>query len=88
MAIRRPVRNIAVKDFHVSYRNTRAVLHVPERIEEYLKEYPENNTFGDVDACGIWVRHVDGIKLTEIDIIPRAEETREKIKMYDVDGDI
>ena len=88
VAIRRPVRNIAVKDFHVSYRNTRAVLHVPERIEEYLKEYPENNTFGDVDACGIWVRHVDGIKLTEIDIIPRAEETREKIKMYDVDGDI
>ena len=83
-AVRRPVKNIAVENFNVGYRNTRAVLHVPERIEEYLKEYPENNTFGDVDACGIWVRHADGIRLNGIDITPRADETRKKIKMYDV----
>lgn len=85
-AIRRPVKNITVEDFCVRYRNTRAVLHVPEKIEEYLKEYPENNTFGDVDACGIWVRHADGIRLEGIDITPRAEETRKKIRLYDVRG--
>ena len=88
VSLRRPVRNITVEDLHVRYRDTRAIVHVPEKIEEYLKEYPENNTFGDVDACGIWVRHGDGIRLEDIEIIPRIEEAREKIKMYDVDRDI
>lgn len=83
--LRRPVRDITVEDFQVLYRETKAVLKVPEEIEEYLYEYPENNTFGDVDAYGIWVRHGDGIALEKINIIPRRSETREKIKGYDVE---
>lgn len=78
--IRRPVRDIDVADLRVTYRDNHAVLHIPEKIEEY----PENNTFGDVDACGVWVRHGDNIRLAEIEITPRTEEKREKIRMYDV----
>lgn len=82
--LRRPVRDITIRDFTVSHRDTEVILQIPEKIEEYLYEYPENNTFGDVDACGIWVRHGEGILFDQIEIRPRRSETRETIKAYDV----
>lgn len=82
--IRKAVRNIKIKDFAAVYRDNEELLAVPDTIEEYLYQYPENNTFGDVDAFGIWARHVDGLQLQDVDIIPRSCNTREPIRMYDV----
>ena len=52
--------------------------------DEFLEDYPESNAHGDVDAYGIWARHVDGLLLEDIDVIPRSSNTREKIRLYDV----
>lgn len=82
--IRKPIRDIAIRKFKAIYRDNEEIVEIPETIEEFLYEYPENNSFGDVDACGIWVRHADHVVLDEIDVIPRRQNKREKIKMYDV----
>ena len=51
---------------------------------EILYDYPENNSFGDVDAYGFWIRHADHVTLEDIAVIPRSVNTREMIKLYDV----
>ncbi|MEQ2423507.1 glycoside hydrolase family 28 protein [Enterocloster hominis (ex Hitch et al. 2024)] len=82
--IRKAVKNIKVKLFKAVYCDNEEMLDIPHPIEEYLYQYPENNTFGDVDACGIWARHVDGLELEQVEIIPRSCNTRDKIRLYDV----
>ena len=57
---------------------------VPEVIEEFLNSYPESNAHGDVDACGIWARHVDELVLEEISVKPRRCNTRDVITLDDV----
>ena len=76
-----PIKSVAIKNFHVTYRDNDEKVQVPETIEEYLEEYPENNNFGDVDACGLWARHCEEIKLENIEIIPRKVNTRDNIRI-------
>ena len=59
-------------------------MNVPEVTPEHLFGYPESNAHGDVDASGIWARHIDGLALEEIDITPRAADNREIIRLHDV----
>jgi len=82
--VRKPIRNITIRDFKAVYKNNQEIVEVPDVIEEFLDEYPENNSFGDVDACGIWIRHGDNVRLEEIDITPRSGNKRELIKLHDV----
>lgn len=82
--VRRAVRNVHLRDFHVKYRENPAYVNVPEVTPEHLFGYPESNAHGDVDASGIWARHIDGLALEEIDITPRAADNREIIRLHDV----
>lgn len=84
--VRKPVENVIVRNMTVQYRKNEEIIEVPEHIEEFLVDYPESNAHGDVSACGIWVRHVDGIQLKNIDIIPRETNIRKKIVLDDVQG--
>ncbi len=82
--VRRPVRDIVVRNFHATYRDNPAYIHVPPYIPELLYDYPESNAHGDVDASGLWVRHADGFTLEQIDIAPRSCDRREIIRLHDV----
>lgn len=82
--VRKPVRNIQIRDFSMVYRDNAEKIFLPDTIEEFLTEYPESNAHGDVDACGLWIRHADNILLEGVEITPRSCNTREKIKLYDV----
>ena len=83
--IRRGIEDITIRDFRAVYIDNEEIVDVPETIEEYLDGYPENNLFGDVDAYGIWARHCDRLTLEGVEIIPRSANTREMIKLYDVE---
>jgi len=82
--VRKGIENITIRGFKAVYLDNEEIVDVPETIEEYLYGYPENNLFGDVDAYGIWVRHCDKLVLEEVEIIPRSVNTRDMIKLYDV----
>lgn len=84
--VRRPLVNIAIRNFDVEYRDNAEEITIPEQFEEFLQEYPESNAHGDVDACGIWARHIDGLVLEQIKVRPRSCNTRETIRLYDVQG--
>ena len=57
---------------------------IPQEFDEFLTDYPESNAHGDVDACGLWVRHADGVLLQDIQVTPRSCNTREAVRLYDV----
>ncbi len=82
--VRKAVQNILVKDFEVIYRDNEEKITLPETFDELLFDYPESNAHGDVDACGIWIRHADNIRLDNVNITPRSCNTRDIIKKYDV----
>ena len=82
--IRKPVKDITICHFEAVYQDNEEILEIPETVEEFLYEYPENNLVGDVDACGLWVRHCDGLVLEDIRVVPRSINRREKIRLYDV----
>ena len=82
--VRKPLKNITVNGYHVVYCDNKEIVEIPEQFDEFLEDYPESNAHGDVDAYGIWARHVDGLSLEDIDVTPRSCNTREKIRLYDV----
>lgn len=82
--VRRAIQDIQIRDYTVKYRDNEEILHIPAAFDEFLTDYPESNAHGDVDACGLWVRHADRVKLENIRVTPRTMNTREAVKYYDV----
>ena len=82
--VRKAICDITVKGYSVTYRDNREIVTVPAEFDEFLTDYPECNAHGDVDACGIWVRHADGVTLEDIDVRPRTMNTRPVIRTHDV----
>ena len=82
--VRKPIQDITVRRFKAVYTDNKEIVEVPEVIEEFLYDYPENNSVGDVDAYGIWARHADRLTLEDVDVVPRSMNTRDMIKLYDV----
>lgn len=86
--VRKPVKKITIRNFEAVYRDNDEIVEVPETVEEFLYQYPENNSVGDVDAYGFWVRHCDGLVLEQVQITPRTVNKREMIKLYDVSNSV
>ena len=82
--IRQAPENITIRNFTMIYRNNEEILHIPEEIPEFYENYPESNAHGDVDASGIWARHLDNLRLDGIQITPRSGNTRKLVKLTDV----
>ena len=82
--VRKAIHDIEVSDYRVTYRDNEEILHIPAEFDEFLIDYPESNAHGDVDACGIWIRHADRVRLSDIHVTPRAVNTRAVITLHDV----
>ena len=81
--VRRPVQDISIRGFQAEYRPCGENVEVPDVIPEFLTDYPESNAHGDVDACGIWARHADGLSLSGIEITPRPCNTRPLVVIHE-----
>ena len=66
------------------YRDNEEKIFLPEKVDELLFDYPESNACGDVPACGVYARHVDGLTLTGLSVTPRRVNTRPDVALEDV----
>ena len=55
------------------------VLDIRTPVYENVRDYPENNAFGDVPAYGFYIRHADRVTLEDWEVIPRTMNTREAL---------
>lgn len=56
------------------------------KVPELEKNYPEPSMFGTTPAYGVYVRHVDGIKLKDVEVSYINEDERPAFVMDDVKG--
>ncbi|MBR1684685.1 MAG: hypothetical protein IJ708_06065 [Clostridia bacterium] len=81
--VRRAIEGLKVEDMTMRYREAEEIVQIPECFEEQLTDYPESNAHGDVDACGIWVRHADGVTIRGLEVTPRRANTRPPVVFLD-----
>ncbi len=75
--------NIIIKDIDISYRDDVEEINILPQIHESVTDYPENNSFGDVPAYGLFIRHAPSVALENITITPRSMNTRENIAIVE-----
>ena len=84
IAVRRALERIVIRDLTMVYRDNEERLSLPEKVDELLFDYPESNAYGDVPACGVYARHVDGLTLEGLRVTPRRMNTRPDTVFEDV----
>lgn len=72
----RRIEKLSIRDVKVVYRDNREVLTPQAPVYENLRDYPENNAFGDVPAYGFYIRHANQVVLENVEVIPRTMNTR------------
>ena len=82
--VRKPLRHIRLKHIAMLYRDNEEKVQVPDTVDELLFDYPESNAHGDVGACGLYARHVEGLSVTDFTVRPRSVNTRPDILTEDV----
>ena len=56
------------------------------KVPELEKNYPEPSMFGTTAAYGFYIRHMDGLKLRDVEVSYLNEDARPAFVMDDVKG--
>jgi hypothetical protein len=62
----RRIENVSLSDIYISYAGNGTRAQAQREIPEELKTYPKIGMFGDLPSYGFYVRHVAGIRLSNI----------------------
>lgn len=82
-AVEGRVKDIHIRSFYAVYRDNMEELHPEKTVYENVSDYPENNAFGDVPACGLYIRHGDNVTIEDCCIVPRSVNQRESFVWED-----
>ena len=81
-----PIEDINIHDVYLEHRGSgtkaMAALNPPEAADVY----PDPDMFGDVPACGFFLRHINNIEFTNVEIALRQPDARPVFWMDSVDG--
>ena len=77
------VKDIHIRELCAVYRDNQEELHSEQTVYENVRDYPENNAFGDVPAYGLYIRHGDNVTVEDCHIVPRSMNQRECIVWED-----
>lgn len=80
-----PIRDVRLDDVRITYRDAGERLDVPDVIPELEEGYPEFWMFGDLPACGLFARHVRGLAVRNVRVVPRSVNRRETFVFDDVE---
>lgn len=85
-----PVEDVTLEDIHLVYpgRATKAMAYMPlwraYDVPEYIDRYPEFSMFGELPAWGFYLRHVQGLKLSNVRLSLKADDFRPAFVLEDV----
>ncbi len=77
------VKDIHIRELCAVYRDNQEELHPEQTVYENVRDYPENNAFGDVPAYGLYIRHGENVTVEDCHIVPRSMNQRECIVRED-----
>lgn len=76
-AVEGNVKDIHIQELYAVYRDNKEELHPEKTVYENVRDYPENNAFGDVPAYGLYIRHGENVTVEDCCIVPRSMNQRE-----------
>lgn len=77
------ISNISISDMFISYRQCDEEINLLDKVTQNIYDYPENSAFGDVPACGMYIRHGRNVELKNFSVIPRKQNIRECVVRED-----
>jgi Pectate lyase superfamily protein len=81
------IEDVALRDIHIWYRGMdSSFAKIPEIVPEFEKDYPEPARMGIMPAYGFFIRHINNIKLNNVEAGYTGKELRPAIMMNDVKG--
>ena len=81
-----PIKDIDIKDVKLFYKGGGTVNQAGRHVPEMEKGYPEPESFGVLPAYGFFIRHVEGLKLENIDVSVLSDEQRPAFIFDNVKG--
>lgn len=81
-----PVRNVALSDIKLTYEGGGEADWVTDDVPDktVIAKYPESQMFGRLPACGLYVRHAEGLRLTDMAIRCLSADARPALVCDDV----
>ena len=87
-----PVQNVTLENIQITYpgRGNKAYAHMPtwrlDAVPEAKEDYPEFSMFGELPAWGLYVRHVEGLTMKNVQLMIKEADYRPAIVLDDVKG--
>jgi polygalacturonase len=78
------IEDLHISNVQIQYPGGGTLAHAATRPEERATDYPEPSRFRGMPAYGFFIRHVDGIDLTDIDLSYLREDMRPAFFLDDV----
>jgi hypothetical protein len=78
------IENVTLSDIRLSFAGGGTVEQASRVIPEEPQKYPEYAMFGKLPAYGMYCRHVDGLKLTNVQLQLASEDKRHAVVFDDV----
>jgi hypothetical protein len=78
------IENVTLSNMRLSFAGGGTAEQASRTIPEEIQKYPEYGMFGRLPAYGLYCRHVDGLKLTNIQLQLAATDKRHAVVLDDV----
>ena len=80
------IQNVTLSNLRVSFVGGGTAAQASRTVPEETDKYPEYAMFGRLPAYGIYCRHVDGVKLTNVQLQLAGADRRHAVVLEDVTG--
>ena len=78
------VKDVTFQNIAIVYRHAGERLAINNAVPEVETQYPEFWMFGDLPACGLYARHVNGLTVRSFRVVPRSGNQRQPTVFDDV----
>lgn len=79
-----PLQNIILRNISLEFVDFANPANIPAGFPEMESEFPPNTTWRFLPAFGFYCRHVDGLELTNVTILPGAQDDRPALALKNV----
>lgn len=76
-----PVRDVELRD--ITIRHAGGQPETPAPTDEKVADYPESTMWGILPAQGFWLNHTDGVRISNLRVIPATPDARPAILATD-----
>jgi polygalacturonase len=81
-----PIRDVELKDVEIYSKGGGTAEQASRRVPELEKGYPEPESFGVLPGYGVFARHVEGLKLENVELYFMTDDRRPALVLDDVKG--